>query len=77
MKEPVVVDSTCLIDLERINSLDILTTLFDPLFAPPEVEREFGASYPWLKIEAPADHALVDALKMLVDDGEALRLAGE
>lgn len=75
MKEPVVVDSTCLIGLERINTLDVLPALFEPILAPPEVEREFGASLPWLNIEAPAHQALVNALKMLVDDGEAEAIA--
>jgi len=35
------------------------------------VQREFGTLLPWLIVEAPADQALVAALKMLVDDGEA------
>ncbi|HYH85251.1 MAG TPA: DUF3368 domain-containing protein [Pyrinomonadaceae bacterium] len=56
MKEPVVVDSTCLIGLDRIRRLDILTALFDPITVPPEV-------------------ALVSALKLLLDDGEAEAVA--
>lgn len=48
MKEPVVVDSTCLIGLERIRQIDILPTLFEPVVIPPEVNREFGVSLPWL-----------------------------
>ena len=57
MKEPVVVDSTCLIGLEGINQLHILSALFDPILIPPEVEREFGRSLSWLKVETPADRA--------------------
>ena len=75
MKEPVVVDSTCLIGLERIGRLDILQSLFNPITVPPEVAREFGSSLSWLKVEAPANHALVSALKMLLDDGEAEAIA--
>lgn len=75
MKESVVTDSTCLIGLERIGQLDILPTLFEPILIPPEVQREFGMSLPWLTVETPADHALVAALKMLVDDGEAEAIA--
>lgn len=75
MRERVVVDSTCLIGLERIARLDILPALFDPVTIPPEVAREFGVALPWLKIEAPADGALITALKMLVDDGEAEAIA--
>ncbi len=75
MKEPVVVDSTCLIGLERISSLDILPALFSPILAPPEVEHEFDATLPWLQVEAPVDETLVNALKMLVDYGEAEAIA--
>jgi uncharacterized protein len=75
VKEPVVVDSTCLIGLERIGRLDILQALFDPVIVPPEVAREFGASLSWLKVAAPANQTLVSALKMLLDDGEAAAIA--
>jgi uncharacterized protein len=79
VNEAVVTDSTCLIGLERINRLDLLPALFDVVWIPPEVEREFGASYDWLQVEAPTDTALVNALKLMVDDGEAeaIALAGE
>lgn len=79
MREPVVADSTCLIGLERIGCLDVLPALFEPILVPPEVQREFGIFLPWLKIETPADQALVAALRMLVDDGEAeaISLASE
>lgn len=75
MSEPIVADSTCLIGLERIGRLDILTSSFQSITVPPEVQREFGTPLPWLQIEAPSDHALVAALKMLVDDGEAEAIA--
>lgn len=75
MKEAVVVDSTCLIGLERIRHLDILPALFEPILIPPEVDKEFGVSLSWLKVETPSDTALIAALKMLVDDGEAEAIA--
>jgi predicted nucleic acid-binding protein len=75
VKEPIVVDSTCLISLERIGCLDILPALFEPILIPPEVQREFGTSLPWLTVETPADQSLVAALKMLIDDGEAEAIA--
>lgn len=71
MKGLVVADSTCLIGLERIGRLDLLPALFDPIVIPPEVEREFGGLFAWLKVESPANQALIASLKMLVDDGEA------
>jgi len=79
VRDPVVADSTCLIALERIGSLEILPALFERVLIPPEVDREFGAARPWLKVEAPANAALVSSLKLLVDNGEAevIALASE
>jgi uncharacterized protein len=75
VKAPVVTDSTCLIGLERIGHLDVLPALFEPILVPPEVYKEFGTSLSWLTVEAPTNQALVAALKMLVDDGEAEAIA--
>ncbi|MGH9942106.1 MAG: DUF3368 domain-containing protein [Pyrinomonadaceae bacterium] len=75
MKEAAIVDSTCLIGLERINLLDVLPALFDPVLIPPAVAREFGTSISWLRIKAPTNHALLSALKLLLDEGEAEAIA--
>lgn len=75
MKESVVADSTCLIGLERIGRLDILPELFEPIFIPDEVAKEFGVSLSWLKVETPLNFTLVNALKLSVDDGEAEAIA--
>ncbi len=71
MKEPIVIDSTCLIGLERIGKLDILPELFEPILIPDEVFNEFGRSFSWLNVETPTNLALINALKLSVDDGEA------
>jgi uncharacterized protein len=75
MTNPVVADSTCLIGLERIEHLDILPALFEPILIPPAVQQEFGISLPWLQVEVPTDQGMVVALKMLVDQGEAEAIA--
>ncbi len=75
MKEPVVLDSTCLIGLDHIGRLDLLPALFEPILAPPEVEQEFGSAPDWLRIEAPAQRDLVRALSVTVDGGEAAAIA--
>lgn len=75
MKRPVVTDSACLIGLEGVRLLDLLPALFEPVCAPPEVVRELGRPLPWLEVTAPADAALVSALGMLVDAGEAQAIA--
>ena len=75
MKEAVVSDSTCLIGLERVEKLTILPALFDPVMIPPEVEREFGAKHSWLRTEQLTSSALVAALCLTVDAGEAEAIA--
>jgi uncharacterized protein len=75
MKDIIIADSTCLIGLERIGKLEILPQLFDSIFIPPEVAKEFGLNLSWLKIRDIADQRLVLALKMLVDNGEAEAIA--
>ena len=75
MKEAVVSDSTCLIGLERVGELDILPALFDSVMIPPEVAREFGGTFAWLKVENLANHLLAVALEMVVDAGEAEAIA--
>ena len=71
----VVMDSACLIGLERLQCLDLLSSLFDPVYVPPEVAREFGTVLPWFSVRAPSDKAALDALNMLVDAGEAEAIA--
>jgi len=75
LKEPVVLDSTCLIGLDQIGRLDLLPCLFEPILAPPEVEQEFGSAPDWLRIEAPAQRELVRALSVTIDSGEAAAIA--
>ena len=75
MKEAVVSDSTCLIGLERVGELDILPALFSLIMIPPEVEREFGGKFVWLKVENLTNNLLDAALQMVVDAGEAEAIA--
>ncbi len=64
-------DSTCLIALERLGHLDILPALFEPIYAPREVAREFGLPLPWLHVVDLADPERVLFLSASVDAGEA------
>lgn len=75
MKEAIVSDSTCLIGLERVGELEILPALFSAIMIPPEVMREFGGNFAWLKVENLTNHLLVAALQMVVDAGEAEAIA--
>ncbi|MCI5159491.1 MAG: hypothetical protein D3906_13875 [Candidatus Electrothrix sp. AUS1_2] len=75
MKPSIISDSACLIGLERIQALDILPGLFDPIVIPPEVQQEFGTVLPWLHVENPANPEFIASLKLMVDDGEAEAIA--
>lgn len=71
----VVLDSTCLIGLERIGRLDLLPALFPILVVPPAVVHEFGQVLPWFVVEPPIDLGMVAALRLLVDPGESEAIA--
>ena len=75
MKIAAVLDSTCLIGLERIGRLDLLTALLDPVLAPPTVIAEFGFQPAWLTVAAPTNIGTVAALNLTVDVGEAEAIA--
>lgn len=75
MSGAIISDSTCLIGLERVGRLNLLSALFLEVVIPPEVEREFGAPLPWLKVDAGFDPMLARALRMQVDGGEAEAIA--
>ena len=66
-----VVDSTCLIGLERIGRLDLLPALLDPIFVPLAVANEFGSRPLWMTPSAVRDGGMVAALRLVVDLGEA------
>jgi uncharacterized protein len=55
VKISAVVDSTALIGLERIQRLDLLPAMLDPLVVPPAVVTEFGSQPPWMTVAAPLD----------------------
>jgi uncharacterized protein len=75
----VVLDSTCLIALEKIDQLNLLPGLFSQLHAPPAVADEFGSSLPWLTVTAVSNQFSVTVLRTQLDRGEAeaLVLASE
>jgi predicted nucleic acid-binding protein len=75
MREPAVADSTCLIAFEQVGYLDLVPALFEPIRIPPAVAQEFGSVPKWATVVKPNDTALVTALKMMVDDGEAEAIA--
>ncbi|MEM1280680.1 MAG: DUF3368 domain-containing protein [Cyanobacteria bacterium P01_H01_bin.152] len=70
-----VTNSTCLIGLERIQRLDILPQVFDPIAVPPVVQSEVGISASWLTVQATRNRGMVQSLQTQIDAGEAEAIA--
>jgi predicted nucleic acid-binding protein len=66
-----VIDSTCLIALERIDRLDLLPKLFREAFAPRRVVQEFGRIPDWLLVREIRNRTLVDEIGEQLDAGES------
>jgi predicted nucleic acid-binding protein len=72
----VISDTSCLILLDKIQSLDILNKLFSSIYTTQEVAFEFGKSLPnWIKIKSPKNKEYVNLLSLEVDSGEASAIA--
>ena len=79
MKSNAVVDSTCLIVLERIARLSLLSELYSPVVIPPEVALEFGRILDWMEVRRPTDLEMFQSLSTRLGAGEsaAITLAVE
>ncbi len=55
--------------------MDLLPDLLDPIFVPPAVQQEFGATPSWMIVKRPADVGMVEALRLVVDLGESEAIA--
>lgn len=71
----VVVDSACLIALERIGRLDLLPAVFSEVLAPPAVRDEFGRSLPWVTFRPISSELPVTSLRTQLHRGEAEAIA--
>jgi len=75
VKAAAVVDTACLIGLERIGRLDLLNQLVDPVIVPDAVSGEFGPLPDWIEVRTPSDSGMVAALRLVVDPGESEAIA--
>jgi len=66
-----IVDSACLIALEKIGQIELLSKLFDNIYIPPAVEIEFGKSIDWINVKQIQSIDKVITLKTQLDDGES------
>ena len=71
----VVVDSACLIALERIDQLSLLPRLFPSPVAPPAVVAEFGRPIEWLDVRTVVNQVSTAALRTQLHRGEAEAIA--
>ena len=75
MRGIAITDSTCLIALERIERLNLLSSSFNRILIPPQVNVEFGVELGWLQIQEVKDTNLLKVLRLRLDDGEASAIA--
>lgn len=66
-----IVDSACLIALERTGQLELLPGLFNQIIIPPIIQVEFGQSLEWAAVQPVQNPIFVQILKTQIDDGEA------
>ncbi|MEJ5251699.1 MAG: DUF3368 domain-containing protein [Armatimonadota bacterium] len=71
MKPLAIVDTSCLIGLEGTSQLHLLPALFSRLIVPPAVQREFGSLPDTFHVQSPANNDLVQALRLMLGQGEA------
>jgi predicted nucleic acid-binding protein len=71
----VVTNSSCLIGLERIQRLELLSQVFRSIVIPEAVQQEIGFRAAFLNVQVVKNQNLVVVLKSQVDDGEAEAIA--
>lgn len=70
-----VTNTTCLIVLERIGRLDILSKSFERILVPEEVKEEFGTDLDCCTVQRITNSVLLKALSAQLDRGEAAAIA--
>jgi hypothetical protein len=75
MSSLIVVDTSCLIGLDKIGKLVLLPALFDKVLIPPAVFLEFGIEAPFAELVSPKDVDLVKAIGFQLGGGESEAIA--
>ncbi|MEX0662524.1 MAG: hypothetical protein WEA58_07415 [Balneolaceae bacterium] len=72
MPKNIIVDTSCLVLLEKINEFDVLQKLYKEVIITSEVANEFGSKLPeWIEVYSVKDQKYKKLLEMTVDPGEA------
>ena len=76
MSKIIVSDTSCLIALSNIGSVNLLRDLYTEVIITPEVEDEFGDTLPdWIIVEKVKNSELQDEIGLKLDKGEASSIA--
>lgn len=76
MPENIIVDTSCLVLLEKIEELELLKKLYGAITITPTVADEFGLSLPeWVRIRGVKNKQYQEILETTVDSGEASAIA--
>ncbi|MEM8970011.1 MAG: DUF3368 domain-containing protein [Bacteroidota bacterium] len=76
MSRIIVSDTSCLVLLDKLNSLYILEKLFSEITITPEIEKEFGQSLPaWITVVEVQNKEYQTVLQTNIDAGEASAIA--
>jgi len=72
----IIADTSCLILLQKIKSLNLLEKLYGKMTITPIIAEEFGLPLPdWVDIIVPTDIVYQEILEATLDIGEASALA--
>ena len=71
MSKCIISDSTCLIALDRIGQLTLLKQLFEQIYVPTAVHREFGKKVSWIKVKSVHNPIAIKTLMIQIDAGES------
>ncbi len=75
MSNMAVCNSSCLIALERIQRLRLLSESFNTIYIPPAVQTEIGFSKSWFVEKPVQNQSLVTALETQIGAGESEAIA--
>ncbi len=70
-----IIDSACLISLDRIDKLDLPPKVFHQIFITPAVRTEFGKSVEYAQVIPVKNEGVIYALRTQIDAGEAEAIA--
>ncbi len=72
----VITDTSCLIALSNIDSLDLLKSLYSAIIITPEIEEEFGYKLPeWIIVQSVRNKKYQFILENTLDKGESSAIA--